>query len=556
MKNRKFYNILFWGIIFSLICFIPYLTKSSNLLESDIVYHLSRIEGLANSIKETGNFFPKIYNSLFYEQGYAFPMFYCDLFLIIPALLYNAGLSLITSYKLLILVCNFCTFLSFYTLLNKFKLKIIWCYIFSGLYLFSYYRLYDLYFRASLGEIIAFIFLPIALKGIYELIYEDNNKLLNNSIIIGYTGLALSHNVSLYLASILFALFLLLNIFKLNLKKIKQLICTTIVAILLSSWYIFPMFEQMMHINFTVSNQVNNFLSSFVDIQDSLFILGNVGIFSDRIGDLLLIVSIILFIYDFKSIKKTFVFQTYILGFILIIFTLDGFQFIAPLFEIIQFSSRFYLLSTLLLSFSCCMSLYKMLESKLIIEKLISYSRYLLVLVIATFIITYFVNDSLLVVMGLQSKGIFLDSTTTYEEILNSQMAKERCFSDKLCLDSGIDDLYLDVNFENEIDNQNFKLISRIGSNYQFIAENDLSNGQYTLPIVYYYGYDGYYEDNKCGVLAGNGRVSILISNGIAKGTIININYQETMITKITKTISAITLLGYGIYLMKVKNIV
>ena len=151
MKTRKFYNILFWGIIFSLICFIPYLTKSSNLLESDIVYHLSRIEGLANSIKETGNFFPKIYNSLFYEQGYAFPMFYCDFFLIIPALLHNAGLSLITSYKLFVLLCNFCTFLSFYFLIKKFNLKDIWCYIFPGLYIFSYYRLFYLYFRSSLG---------------------------------------------------------------------------------------------------------------------------------------------------------------------------------------------------------------------------------------------------------------------------------------------------------------------------------------------------------------------------------------------------------------------
>ncbi len=70
----------------------PYWTHGVNL-EHDTCFHLSRIEGLAQSFKD-GIYMPRIYPYKNNNFGYASPLFYCDFFfLIIPALLYNAGLS-------------------------------------------------------------------------------------------------------------------------------------------------------------------------------------------------------------------------------------------------------------------------------------------------------------------------------------------------------------------------------------------------------------------------------------------------------------------------------
>lgn len=554
MKKNKNYNVFVWGIILSLICIIPYLTKSSNLYESDIVYHLSRIEGLSNSILETGNFFPKIYNSLFYEQGYAFPMFYCDIFLIIPAVFHIVGVSLITSYKLFIFLCNLLTFFSFYSLLKKFKLSENWCCFLSVIYLFSYYRLYDIYYRASLGEILSFIFIPLVLKGIYEIIFENNEFLINNSIVVGFSGLALSHNISLFLSSFLFAIFLIVNISKITKSKLKKIVFNTIIVLMISSWFLFPMIEQMFALDLIANYETVSFANQFFNLKDMMYIFGNSTFFDERIGDLIIIASIALFIVDYKRIKKTFIFQTYLIGFSFFILTYNGFQFISPIFKVIQFPSRFYLISTLLLSFSCSISMYNLFANNKWVENTIEYIKYCLLTIGFCFVIIYLLLDSPLVVAGIQSKGYFDDNKTEYLEILNSDMARDRCFNNKFCLNTGIDDLYLTKDFIIRKPNNFFDLVSRKGGNYLFELNIDLEKGKYNFPIVYYKGYVADCYDNKCELVPDGGQVAIQLSNDMKKGEQINIIYKETLLTKICKILSLISVVIYLCYFMKYKK--
>ena len=60
---------------------IPYLTKDFLGIEHDTFFHLSRITGLADSIRE-GNLFPCIYPNKNNGFGYASPLFYCDFFIL------------------------------------------------------------------------------------------------------------------------------------------------------------------------------------------------------------------------------------------------------------------------------------------------------------------------------------------------------------------------------------------------------------------------------------------------------------------------------------------
>ena len=71
------------------------------------------------------------------------------------------------------LLMNFLTFgISFYV-----SIKLIKIYDSLDLALFIHYQLivYDLMFRHDIGEIGAFVFLPIAVLGIYEIFYGERN---------------------------------------------------------------------------------------------------------------------------------------------------------------------------------------------------------------------------------------------------------------------------------------------------------------------------------------------------------------------------------------------
>ena len=171
MKRQiKLFPFLYCFLI-SLICLIPYISKTSNLLESDVLYHISRIDGLSESIYSNFNLFPKIYSNLFDGKGYAFPMFYCDLFLI-PAAIISKFTGVIIAYKFEILLINF--FTAYFTgrALKRIGVNDKTTLLGVVLYVFSYYRLYNIYYRAALGELLATRFIPIALLGIYNSIFN------------------------------------------------------------------------------------------------------------------------------------------------------------------------------------------------------------------------------------------------------------------------------------------------------------------------------------------------------------------------------------------------
>ena len=91
MKRKQQLFFVLFCLVIAVLSLAPYWTHGVNL-EHDTCFHLSRIEGLAQSFKD-GIYMPRIYPYKNNNFGYASPLFYCDFFLIIPALLYNAGLS-------------------------------------------------------------------------------------------------------------------------------------------------------------------------------------------------------------------------------------------------------------------------------------------------------------------------------------------------------------------------------------------------------------------------------------------------------------------------------
>ena len=132
------------ALILSLVFCYPYLLKDFVGIEHDTFFHLSRITGMAERIA-AGDWFPCIYPYKNHGFGYASPMFYNDLFMIIPALLYSAGCSLAFCYKFVIFSATFFSAYAMCCLIDRTSGKAGIAILISAAYLFANYRITDVY---------------------------------------------------------------------------------------------------------------------------------------------------------------------------------------------------------------------------------------------------------------------------------------------------------------------------------------------------------------------------------------------------------------------------
>lgn len=242
MKQNS--KIILYCLLISCLFLYPYLIQNTLNLEHDTLFHLSRIEGVAQSLKE-GKIFFDIYPYKNGGFGYGSALFYCDLFLIPVACLYLCGISISICYKINLLIF---TFLSAYTMFLSCKeiTKHPYApYLAAFLYLFSNYRITDVYVRGSMGEIMAFAFLPLVILAFWQLLQKQYSQATKNCI-ISFSGLILTHNITFFLACILFASLLLTTP---SLLKKKQVLRCVLLAVLIvtgiTAFFTFGMLEQL-----------------------------------------------------------------------------------------------------------------------------------------------------------------------------------------------------------------------------------------------------------------------------------------------------------------------
>ena len=182
IRNNNLVIALAITILFS----IPLLTNSIPGFTVDFTYLLTRIEGIKSGL--ASHDFPiYIYPYVNNGFGYASPLFYPDIFLLIPTFLYCLGIPIIISYKIFIFIISFVTsylsLLLFEHVLNNKFLSIISCF----LYCFS-----------------DWIYMPLSwYKGYYYQELDDNgNVILENECVYNeYTkrvGLYMTEGSHLY----------------------------------------------------------------------------------------------------------------------------------------------------------------------------------------------------------------------------------------------------------------------------------------------------------------------------------------------------------------------
>lgn len=164
---------------------------------NDLYYQFNRILGIQEGLK-SGQFPVKIHSTLLHGYGYGSSIFYPELFLYPVALLGCLGVSLISCYKVLLIMINGATaviaYFSFSGVLRCRRKGLMA----ALLYTLAIYRLIDLYTRAAVGEAIAMIFLPLVLWGMYELFLGNYGKWY--LAVLGYSGIMQAHVLSTELA--------------------------------------------------------------------------------------------------------------------------------------------------------------------------------------------------------------------------------------------------------------------------------------------------------------------------------------------------------------------
>ncbi len=109
------------------------------------------------------------------------------------------------------------------------------------LYSLSQYRIDCIYTRFALGEVQAFIFWPLVLWGLYDLIAKDGKHLWPLGLGIG--GMLLSHSLSAWLACLICVIFCLIFIKRIisNSKKGQRLLITAGITMAVTAFYWIPL---------------------------------------------------------------------------------------------------------------------------------------------------------------------------------------------------------------------------------------------------------------------------------------------------------------------------
>lgn len=224
------------------------------LLErADTMFHYNRLAILIEALSN-GNYPGYIDYSAINGYGYLINTFYPDLTLI-PFAIIGLFTSLKTAYLSMLLIISLCTFIFTYSCIKTiFKSKFIG-YITALLYTFCLYRLFDVYFRGAIAEYIAFTFLPLILLGIYQISNGDYKKWY--IFTIGCFLLLNTHLITVVMVSVGIIVYILINIKQYieDKKRLKYLLISFLVTVLLSVGFLIPFGEQILSNQFFFSTQ-------------------------------------------------------------------------------------------------------------------------------------------------------------------------------------------------------------------------------------------------------------------------------------------------------------
>lgn len=215
----------------------------------DLRFHLSRMTALAEGIREL-----QIPNRMQFGMlngyGYASPLFYGEMFLLLPAVLYNLYVPVQTCYQVFVVLVNTATCLVSF-----------WCFVrMSGdwkkglfgsfLYTLSAYRMTNIMVRAAVGEYTAMIFLPLLVYGFWNIYTKPDGEKIRLGdclpLVWSASGIIQSHMLSCEMAAVFVLLFAVCG-WKRTFRRnvFAALVKSLVLLVLLNLWFILPFLQSV-----------------------------------------------------------------------------------------------------------------------------------------------------------------------------------------------------------------------------------------------------------------------------------------------------------------------
>lgn len=219
--------------IFSIFVCLPLLNKNCNIYIDDGIQHLCRLIGTEQTLVSK-QFLPMIMSNFCNNFGYSWNIFYSPLTAYIPLIFRIFSFSFETCLKLFMFAVTIATGIAMYKFVVKLTKNKTIATLASVFYIIAPYRITDMYVRMALSELTSFIFIPIVFSGMYSIINENKKTSL---LIIGASGLILTHTVVCMYTAMLCLIYLIVFIRKLNKKSILNLLVSLLMIVLITSFY-------------------------------------------------------------------------------------------------------------------------------------------------------------------------------------------------------------------------------------------------------------------------------------------------------------------------------
>ena len=212
----------------------------------DLRFHCYRIWAVAQALAD-GQFPVRLFTDGFNGYGAATPLYYCDLFLYIPALLYNAFLPLQTCYQLYVVLVNAATMLVAYYSFSRIGGHRLYGAVAAFAYTLCAYRLTNLMLRGSVGEYTAMVFLPLVALGAWAIARQDRPAPRDwLPLALGMAGIVQSHLLTTELAALFLALFWLCNLpVMVRPARLLAACKAVVVAVGLTCWFLLPCLQTL-----------------------------------------------------------------------------------------------------------------------------------------------------------------------------------------------------------------------------------------------------------------------------------------------------------------------
>lgn len=391
LKNEKYYSIIIILVASFFVC-IPLVNKNIDMTYDDGIQHIARLMGTYQSIKEGQT---AIMSNFCNGFGYSWNIFYSPITAIFPLIFKIIGVSFTVCIKLFMFAVVFLSGYSMYVFTKKVTKNNNIAIVSSILYIFAPYRLTDMYIRNALAELTSFIFLPMVFLGIYNIFNEEREKKL--ILIIGASGLILTHTVVTLYTAIFSLIYVLINIKKLKKKNVlKNLIISVVLILIITAFFWMPLLEHKCNADYEVFKEgrmerTEVLIAYKLDFYRLFFTKSNDYMIYD-IG-IVTIIGLLLTPIAIKKVKNTKYYKLYmfalVTGIVCAFMTLKifPFEYMPKMLKMIQFSFRLLEFTSFFFAFIAAInigSVSKKIELKEILIILailmiltIPYSRYL-----------------------------------------------------------------------------------------------------------------------------------------------------------------------------------